>query len=217
MAQKSAKEQLNDIIAARIKNLEGIRRVTARIIKIVNTQKQIDIIIFVDVPLSQALNRTKAQLAGTEAAVEAIEIIRERTKRYDVNYRKLPPLSRLYKRFKAKYAANRIKYRKRSGKRYRNLQNTTEFKAKGVPNHGRLTGQFFAAMTPETPVVRPGGGGFQITLRLKLKGKLNIAKAGYLKDMHRDVWGINEKREGPKILQVFTKKLSRSINQRRAA
>jgi len=86
--------------------------------------------------ISRATIRKAAQAAGNKA----IEMIRERTNAgIDYYGKRIPKLTENYE------------LRKRGGRELANLirrsGKATKFKANGTPNHGRLTGQFFSAMT----------------------------------------------------------------------
>jgi len=94
--------------------------------------------------LSKKLSKTKLNKANKLVALEFQKIWQERTMAgIDVDGRRLPKLRKNYRKFKTDYIRGRRKLKRNS--------RTTKWKAKGVPNHGRLTGQLFSG-TKFTPI-----------------------------------------------------------------
>lgn len=89
------------------------------------------------------VNTTSLNRAANMMGAKAIQLNRERLSMgLDTNGRRIRKLSRSYSKFKRNYILNRL-----SAKALRRIDTSTDFKAKGVPNYGRLTGQLFSDMS----------------------------------------------------------------------
>ena len=152
--------------------------------------------------LSHKFSAQKIERAAMNMSYELIDIMQERTgEGIDIKGKRLRKLSRGYKKFKYKYikSGNRYKPKKRGKRRrasttahYRDLNETTEHKAKNIPNYGRLTGKLFSSYNPIKPKVSQISGGIKISWGVKIKGKRNIKIYSYLEKMGRRIFGITD-------------------------
>lgn len=119
---------------------------------------------------------TEQKLKGLQAmGRKAIELIRERTNRgIDRDGKRIRRLSVDYAYAKRQMIRGKWKFPKGSPR-------NSQFRAKGVPNFGRLSGGLFGSMSWNISNLR---------LVLSLKGNRNKKIAEYLEKMGRKYWGL---------------------------
>ena len=161
------------------------------------------------------MSKSEIKSAFTVASIELADIMRERTGQdIDVNGKPLPSLKKSYRIFKKRYIDKKTKYRTRKKRvkrstsvRYRDLQTTTRFRAKALPNHGRLTGKTFSSWKPVTPRVRRTNRGFSIIWGVRIVGKRNQRVNEYLVAMKRAIFGLATKnpRRQKELSRIYDK------------
>lgn len=115
--------------------------------------------IFIASEIIKNISKGTIRKAANAAGKAAIDAIRERTANgIDYTGKRIPALTKEYSFRKRTQLRKLLKGRK-----------TTQFKAKGVPNHGRLSGEFFSAMK------------FKIIKTQILKNNISIDVSLYLK------------------------------------
>lgn len=159
--------------------------------------------------LSSRINKTIAEQysitqlknAFTRASIELVEVMRDRTSAgIDVNSKRLKGYKRSYREFKKRYIDGKVKYRTRkktvkrsTALRYRDLQDTTRFKARKLPNHGRLTGKTFSSWKALTPKVTRNSQGLRVIWGVEIKGIRNNRVNEFLNLMGRSIFGLAKK------------------------
>ena len=150
--------------------------------------------------------------------------VRERlAKGIDSKGERIKPLNASYSRWKRDYINNRLNHRKKTLQSkplwYRKLYDTTQYKAKGVPNYGRLTGKTLMSINPEVISVKLVNGKieFQAELQTLASGKTRTPIETQkiisgLKARGRDYYALlapaNQnigKRERERIIQMIKK------------
>lgn len=137
----------------------------------------------------------------TKASFEWVDIMRDRTNAgIDVRSRRLKKLTRQYSKWKRKYISGKVKLSSK-------LRRTTRFKAKKVPNHGRLTGQTFTSWQPVKPKVTKTANGFNIRWGVQIEGTRNNEVNQYLIKQGRKIFGLStgsarRKKEIDRMLNV---------------
>jgi hypothetical protein len=169
----------------------------------------------VDKAIEKQISKSKLQAATAAAGMEAIRIIRERTGQgINLEGRRMPKLTRSYRKQKQKYIRSGIP---------RRYGDTTEYEAKNLPNHIRLTGQMFSDLdyqvTQAADYTNKAAISFRIYVRSRSAEKVGwlAAKRGRNKyksyrKASRTFFGISTRpdrreKETERILEAFLKAL----------
>lgn len=154
--------------------------------------------LFIEEEVSKQLSQTKLVKASRAGTKEMINQIQKRTQSgIKVDGKRLKSFSRSYKKWKRDYIRSGVPKkgkRKRGAStnaRYRDLNNTTKWKAKKLPAHIRLTGKMFSNMQPLKANISRTRNGISITLNAFIRGKRNQKIYSYLVEMDRDFWGLS--------------------------
>jgi hypothetical protein len=153
-----------------------------------------------------SISKSKIIQATNKEKALALELIRERTnKGLDVHGKRIKKLSNRYTKRKKQMIKKGIK-------------GATEYVAKSVPNHGRLTGKLFTDLSTKTIEIYQKKSGNDINFgnrfNIFVKSKNKRDKiAEYLRQMGRDFIGIADKNsqrgkyEQDALKRVFLKTL----------
>ena len=150
--------------------------------------------------------------------------MRERLdKGVDRQGKKIKPLKASYNRWKREYIAGTLRHRKKTLQNkplwYRKLYDTTQYKAKNVPNYGRLTGKSLMSLNPEIKGISLKGNKIEFIAELqtlasgKTRTPIETQKIiSGLKARGRDYYGMLAspttnigKRERERIIQMIKK------------
>jgi len=142
------------------------------------------------------------------AAEEVSNIIRERTSMgYDVNMKRLPPLSAKYKAWKLRAIKGKGKAKIKSSE----VDGEDKYRAIKVPNHIRLSGGTFAAFKSTVNTASINGSKITVSFRVTNTRKVgNENLLNYLRKMGRDIFGLStdekrQKKEQKQIIKAFIK------------
>lgn len=105
----------------------------------------------IDLYIEKKLSQNTLKKIQKELSNRLDDIVRDRlNKGIDTNGDKIKQLSARYKKWKKAYTKRKIEHRPSTLKNkplwYRKLYDTTEYKAVGVPNYGRLTGKTISSL-----------------------------------------------------------------------
>ncbi len=150
-----------------------------------------------ELAVNKELNRLKPQIKrGNEAMGKtAIDLIRDRTDRgIDANGKRLPKLSALYREFKRKFAAGKIKKSKRGrhGEYAKMFRARNKWRARKVPNHGRLSGRTLSAMTSKANVPKIRDTDITASFSIFIRSDRDKIIT-FLTMMGRNIWGLAKK------------------------